>query len=289
MTMADDRQEHGSYVRKVREKSRRYAQELLDENRRLHALVASYQIQEHDLREELAAAKVECEKAIQTQHRLHVAEEENLRLRNEIQEARRAADKRAREQESLRWQLERVDRDNRRYSDEFVQLEQQNNNLANLYVASYRLHGTLDRQEVITALKEIIVNLVGSEEIALFEMDASGLRLTLLDSNGIQPECYQSVPVGSGLIGKAALSGELLIAGNGDERTPGEDHLSAAIPLKLEDQVTGLIAIFRLLPQKSGIEELDREIFDLLASHAAMALYCSALRARLKQSGGDAS
>jgi hypothetical protein len=46
--------------------------------------------------------------------------------------------------------------------------------------------------------------------------------------------------------------------------------------------VTGAIAIYRLLPQKSGFEEVDRELFELLATHAATALYCTSLHARLQ-------
>jgi hypothetical protein len=51
--------------------------------------------------------------------------------------------------------------------------------------------------------------------------------------------------------------------------------------LSLDGRVTGAIAIFRLLPQKAGIEDVDRELFGLLATHAAVALYCSALHAKV--------
>jgi hypothetical protein len=44
--------------------------------------------------------------------------------------------------------------------------------------------------------------------------------------------------------------------------------------------VSGAIALFRLLPQKSGIEAVDRELFELLATHAATALHCARLHAR---------
>jgi GAF domain-containing protein len=47
--------------------------------------------------------------------------------------------------------------------------------------------------------------------------------------------------------------------------------------------VTGAIAIFRLLPQKVGLEEVDRELFELLATHAATALYCTQLHEQLAQ------
>jgi hypothetical protein len=55
--------------------------------------------------------------------------------------------------------------------------------------------------------------------------------------------------------------------------------------LVLDGKVTGAIAIYRLLPQKAGVEELDRELFDLLANHAATALYCTALHAKHAAAG----
>jgi hypothetical protein len=43
--------------------------------------------------------------------------------------------------------------------------------------------------------------------------------------------------------------------------------------------------VFRLLGHKPQLESVDLELFDLLATHAATALYCSDLHARLRQSG----
>ncbi|HEV2721355.1 MAG TPA: diguanylate phosphodiesterase, partial [Thermoanaerobaculia bacterium] len=54
-----------------------------------------------------------------------------------------------------------------------------------------------------------------------------------------------------------------------------EEQLTACIPLKLDDRVVGVIGIFRLLQQKQGLEPLDFELFDLLSSHAASALFCT--------------
>ncbi|PYQ18464.1 MAG: hypothetical protein DMF79_14940 [Acidobacteria bacterium] len=175
----------------------------------------------------------------------------------------------------------------RAYSSRYAEIELQNSNLANLYVASYRLHGTLDRQEVIDTIKEIIANLVGSEEAGLFELDPGKQCLELVASFGISPEACSSVPLGSGLIGRAAQTGEIYVADPG--RPPAgaglEGRLTACIPLSLDGRVTGAIAIFRLLPQKAGIEDLDRELFGLLATHAATALYCTTLHQRLAVEG----
>jgi hypothetical protein len=282
--------EHGTYVRKVREDQRRYVQELLEDNRKLHALVAAYKTEEQRWREEVATARAASDKVQLLEARLRAAEEEGRRLQDQAHAARRALEQHEREQGQLQRQLEQVDEDNRRYSDQFATLEQQNNNLANLYVASYRLHGTLDREEVVDALKEIIANLVGSEEMALFEIDSTRGRLRLVASNGIQPEPYQTLSMGQGAIGRALQSGETLILGEGDLRSAGEETLTAVIPLKLGERVSGLIAIFRLLPQKAAFEDVDRELFDLLASHAAMALHCTALHAlHARLSGASAA
>jgi hypothetical protein len=81
-------------------------------------------------------------------------------------------------------------------------------------------------------------------------------------------------------------SGETFIRDNDiSASVPFEEHLTACVPLKLDGQVKGAVAIFRLLPQKPGIEDLDRELFDLLGSHVAMALYCTSLHERFAGAG----
>ncbi|HEY7543367.1 MAG TPA: GAF domain-containing protein, partial [Blastocatellia bacterium] len=77
-----------------------------------------------------------------------------------------------------------------------------------------------------------------------------------------------------------ALSGKMWVKGRNDE-ADGLEHsnLLACIPLKLGGRVTGAIAIFSLLSHKPELEEVDYEMFDLLATHAATALYCTELHA----------
>ena len=231
---------HGGYVRKVLDESRRYVQELLEDNNQMRTVIAGLEVQ-------------------------------------------------------LKILLRQVDDENQRRSEEFTQLQQQTNNLANLYVATYRLHGTLERREVLESIREIVANLIGSEEMGLFEVDWTHQALVLVDSNGVDPARYKSLPLNGGLIGAAVRTGKPLVVEN-QVRGPGEETLSAVIPLQLAGTVTGAIAIFRLLPQKSKFEDLDRELFDLLASHAAMALHCTELHATSQPSarggatpGGDVS
>jgi len=178
----------------------------------------------------------------------------------------------------LRARLMEVEEESRDFASRYVEVEMQNTNLANLYVASYQLHGTLDRNRVLGAIKEVIINLIGSEELAIWEKDRSGNSLVLVDSFGIDEARWQRVPLDdlSGMIGLVVRSGRPFIAGQAILAPSGpQEHLSACIPLALDGNTIGAIGIFRLLPQKTGFEPIDLEMFDLLASHAATALYCT--------------
>jgi GAF domain-containing protein len=186
--------------------------------------------------------------------------------------------------DDLRRRLADVETESRRFSEEYVDVERRNNDLMNLYVASYRLHGTLDRKEVLATIQEIVANLVGCEEQAVFEVGPGASELRLVASTGIDEAMFARVRFGDGIIGRSVAAGDIYVAnGNGPREPPlpGEADLTACIPLKLKGRVTGAIALFRLLPQKARLEEVDHELFDLLATHAATALYCTRLHRTL--------
>jgi nitrate/nitrite-specific signal transduction histidine kinase len=194
--------------------------------------------------------------------------EENRRLGERVAELDSALSKTRAELESRNVEL----------SERYFEIEQQNGNLANLYVASYQLSGTQDRQRVLAAIQEIVINLIGSEELAIWQVDEELEVLWLAGAFGVNQREWAGVPLGSGIVGAVALTGQRFVAGDADARGFGrEEHLTACIPLKLDDKVVGVIGIFRLLPQKQGLEPVDFELFDLLGSHAASALYCTQL------------
>ncbi len=248
--MAKDGERETGYVRKVQADTRRYVEKLLKENETLRTVLAK-------------------------------KESEELALEEKVLTLKEQLSRHEREQVSLRRQMAEIEANNQRFTNEYLQIEHQNANLANLYVTSYRLHSTLDRDEVLSIIQEILINLVGSEEVAVFELDEDGEALTLASSFGIDEERYRSVAVGSGVIGKVAETGEAFF-GNGDPEK--EDGLTACIALKVDDKVTGLITVFGLLPQKPGLEAVDHELFELLGTHAAVALYSSNLAAKLQDS-----
>jgi putative methionine-R-sulfoxide reductase with GAF domain len=274
---------HAAYVRKVQEDTQSFAQELIAEVERLKVLLASLESE----KETLLGQSRDIEEIVRTNDILRAQavglESELARLRAQTNLMRTESDRHRQEEASLQAQIERVRKETEEYTARYAAVEQQNSNLANLYVASYRLHGTLDRQEVVAAVQEIIANLIGSEEAALYEVDPETQQLQLLAALGLDREDCPPIPVGSGLIGLTARTGEILVV---DPAQPSgatglESRLTACVPLKLEGKVMGVIAIFRLLPQKGGIEDLDRELFDLLATQAAFALYCTGLHAKV--------
>jgi len=153
-------------------------------------------------------------------------------------------------------------------------------NLASLYVAVTSVHGALDRPSVLASVQEIVTNLIGSEEMAIFETEPAHGRLTLIASMGIEPGAYQQVALGDGAIGRAAANGERLIRQEGGSLTEnGDAALTACIPLKVGGRVVGVLAVFRLLPHKGCLDAIDIDLFDVLAAHAANALLFTRLYA----------
>lgn len=240
-----------SYVQKVREDTRRYVEGLLADNESLRKLVAS----------------LESEKSRLLYDKMSL-QEKALGLREELDRVRN-------EQEELRRRLSDAHAESRHYSQQYAQVEERNNNLANLYVASYQLHSTFDRAEVVSAIQEIVINLIGSEEMAIFELDEGAGELTLIGCFGLDGTTWKSVPVGEGLIGGAVEQGVSVLPGRHHSltATTAEKGLTAAIPLMLGERVVGAVVVWGLLAHKGGLEELDYELFDLLGTHAATALY----------------
>jgi archaellum component FlaC len=278
--MKTTRNDHGAYVRRVQEGAQSLAQDMLGEIERLKVKIAALEAENESLAERGRIAD-QLAKANEALRALSASlEAEVNRLHEQAIALRSANERQQREHERLQAQVEAIRAESEGYSSRYAEVEQQNSNLANLYVASYRLHGTVDRKEVVDTIQEIIANLVGSEEAGLYELDPQSRTLELAASFGMPPESRGAVAVGEGPIGRAALTGEIFVAEAAEGEAQGDGGLTACIPLVLDGKVTGAIAIFRLLPQKAGIEAVDRELFDLLATHAATALYCTSLHAR---------
>lgn len=243
--MKREQSRYENYVHRVRDNIQKYLDELIDENEKLHSLVVVLEGERSANETEVVAAKEELDR-------------QRVQLENQIEQIRK-------EHEDI--------------SSRYHEIERQNNDLANLYVASYRLHESLNRDEVIGVIQEIVINMIGSEELAIFERENGELKLTA--SHGIDLERLESTTLDSkeidrvrDLADEVMRSGERYLA-SPEERARSESNLTACVPLMFNSEGMGAIAVFRLLKHKPEFEPLDLELFDLLASHAAVALHSS--------------
>jgi transcriptional regulator with GAF, ATPase, and Fis domain len=169
-----------------------------------------------------------------------------------------------------------VEAENKDFAQRYVEIEEENNNLANLYIASYQLHSTLNFKEVTQIILEIVINLIGAEQFGVLLLDEKTQRLAPVASEGMELSELPTVPLGEGVIGEVAQSGDNYI--RKDLNGP-VDLLNplVCIPLKIKDHIIGVIVLYKLLQQKSEFADVDYELFTLLAGHAATAIFSSRL------------
>jgi GAF domain-containing protein len=82
-----------------------------------------------------------------------------------------------------------------------------------------------------------------------------------------------------GIIGTVARTGENYYESDLENfMAVSEHHPIVCIPLKINDHVIGVIAIFSLMEQKKKkLSSVDFELFSMLAGHAATAIFSSKL------------
>ena len=244
----DDLSRKGQDILQIVGKAKEFTEELLKENERLRFKIASLQSG--------GAPAPPDERVKELSGRVRELEE-------------RLADMEAR--------YRKVEEENKEFADRYIEIEEQNNNLANLYVASYQLHSTLDFKEVVRIVQEIVINLIGAEVFHVLMVSEKTGQLEVEASEGQTPG-RTTIPVGDGLIGKAAQSGENYFAESVERRdaSPFEEPL-AVIPLKIKDSTIGVISINKLLVHKTQFTSMDYELFTLLAGHAATAVFSAKL------------
>jgi hypothetical protein len=191
-------------------------------------------------------------------------------------------DRERKDREEVEQRIRAVEAERRTYQERYHEVEEQNDNVSKLYAATLRIHRSISHEDVLAAIHEIIINLVGSEEFAVFEMNTDGTRLARASSFGMDVARLGPIAVGTGIIGHAARSGDTYVAGSGPapgsaDQVPLEANLTACVPFLVEGVVTGAVAIFKLLGHKPRLEPVDLELFTLLGSHAANALYCTSV------------
>ncbi len=159
-------------------------------------------------------------------------------------------------------------------SDRLVETEHQRGRLMNLYVATYQLHATLDLDEVQATIGEIARDLLGAE------------RFLLLIKEGDEGECEVALQQGIDQVSGNLYTndrytgGDLMVdqtLADGVLRMGemAESQALAVVPLTVQGLTVGAIVILKLFDHKPSLTAEDRDLLDLLAAHAASALFAA--------------
>lgn len=237
----------GEELLEILQRGRRFTEELLAENERLRFQMVKVESDKIQAQNALANA------------RTHVAEETSqLRARLDHLEKRYAE----------------AEAENHDFAQRYSEVSQENESLANLYVASHRLHSTLDPQEVTEIICEIMVELVGAEEFGILLVDERTNELTPVRVEGTLQPYPPHILVGQGPIGTPVTRGAAFY----DEGArPGQPL--AVIPLQIKGHSVGALVITKLLHARRRFDAIAKELLGLLAGHAATALMASRLYA----------
>lgn len=252
----DSRLERMNALKEYFEEGKAFTEELMRENERLRLRVIKLEAEKMDLGSKYNPI------------RLDALEEENRRLREKL--------------ETVESRFGEVAKENMDFANRYAEVQLQNENLMNLYVASYQLHSSLDPEEVVSIIQEIILNLVGAEEFLVFLKEKGRGDLLIIAGEGPEgPAKGQRLEAIDSALGSVLDDGESYF-GNGDG-SPAASHL-ACTPLKVKGAVVGAISITKLLDQKrDGLTAIDREILSLLSDHAATALVSADLHSRTER------
>jgi K+-sensing histidine kinase KdpD len=173
------------------------------------------------------------------------------------------------ERASLAARLVAAETENRQWVEQYVASEQQRSDLSHLYAATQALSTRGTRADIVETIRQVITNLVGSEDMAFFETTTDGNALSLVANFGdtVPP---RNVRFGEGVIGETARRGA--VATRADVRDAADEpEIAACIPLMARGQVVGAIALFRLLPQKAGLVALDERLFEVVSLQGGIA------------------
>lgn len=231
-----------------------FAQELLKENERLR-----YRI-------------VELERNHPHHENPHPMEDTLLRRLSEVEQ----------EKEEMVQRLKTAEAENISFAVRLQSIENEMNNLANLYISSHQLHSTLNFQEILEILTEIIINLIGAEEFAIMQSDEKTGGWRLLSAEGIKDRDIVGALRDDEIIVMLS-SGSVYVSPL--PPTSDEGRPLVVIPLTVDGIMVGVIILYRFLSQKKKIEPLDYELFKFLAAHAGTAIMAARLNAESKSYG----
>lgn len=145
-----------------------------------------------------------------------------------------------------------------------------------LGAARQRLAECSGQSDAIEAVREIVSNFLGSEEMALFQADCHNVEFRPLWAFGVETEnCNLLWSLNQkGL--ERILRGECHVEAGADTGN-GTRRVRAFVPIRIANDTVAVLAILQLLPQKAGFDHGDMELLTLLSREAGKALFHSGM------------
>jgi len=192
--------------------------------------------------------------------------------------------------EGLMQHLDEARRTQRTVADDLRELGARFDVLANLYVQIGQLHSSLRLRDVVTAINDVLTNLIGSEDFALLVRDGDGDRFAPLWAVGAGAR-VGGFALDEGPLGEAARGRAIRY-----RERPDEPVATVPLPAELRAGCVGVVVVCGLVGHKKALAERDRVLLEAFAPHAAVALeaamYAAAAEralpaARLRELCGD--
>ena len=157
-----------------------------------------------------------------------------------------------------------------------------------LDAARRRLRESVDQADALEGFREIITNFLGCEEIGIFKIDQERETLKLVWSFGIDPDRHSVVDSLNRPDLQRVIDGEPHFGGfaAADEGLDPVTPFCAFVPLRSQGKTVAILGIQRWLPQKTAIDDSDRELLRLLSDEAGRALFDRRTMASNGQVGG---
>lgn len=245
--------EREQFVRNFLKKGVEFTEQLLHENA--------------DLRQEMAQLRND-----NARLRAQVASDDAIR------DLLRTVEALEREKNNLLAKSTELEETQREEEQRYVQVENELNDLANLYIASTQLHSSLSVRRVVRHLCDLVEQLVGASAFAIYLVGRKGEEAVPIGFQGLgQDVVPEPVVVGEGPVGEACLTGVPRIRDEGLQHHGSFDEPVAVIPMMADGRAVGAICIVSMLEQKSGWASVDHELFSLLGRQAGMALIAANL------------
>lgn len=178
--------------------------------------------------------------------------------------------------DQLKRRLAEAETDLEETTNRMVEVEHQRGRLMGLYVATCELHETLDLEEVKRTVGEIAIELLGADSFALLlrQGDTDGYEVAVSRRTvGVADGLF----VGPDYTGGDPMVDEALVDGVLRTTTEEGSHALAVVPLAIKGSTMGALVILKLLDHKASLTSEDRDLLDLLAAHAASALFAAQL------------